>query len=183
MVKENTQPPTDYYACHEQIQTTNGLVAWRCICSDTHNPLRVQRPELRVRWCFPQSYYLANEPGATANLWRLVAVLAAYQQAVRGLKKHYQDLQALDHQRCAAMAGLRQAACLVAINGEQVERPCTLPYSLLDDKLNLQDVSFVGPCLLYSATQRLQGGAGERAVLIKFVEGRYGQEVCACSEG
>ena len=130
-----------------------------------------------------QSYYLANEPGATANLWRLVAVLAAYQQAARELTEHYKALEVLEFQRCASMAGLRQAACLVVVDGKQVERPCTLPYSLLDEKLDLKDVSFVGPCLLYAATQKIQGGAGERAVLIKFVEGRYGQEVCACSSG
>ncbi|PNH03234.1 hypothetical protein TSOC_010728, partial [Tetrabaena socialis] len=125
------------------------------------------------------SYYLANEPGATANVWRLVAVLAAYQRAARGLMEHYEALELLDPQRCASMAGLRQAACLVAVDGRQVERPCTLPYCLLDEKLDLKDVSFVGPCLLYAAKQKFQGGAGERAVLIKFVEGRYGQEVHA----
>ena len=110
-------------------------------------------------------------------------MLGAYQRTVKELTERYKALDALDRQRCERMAGLREAACRAVVEGELVEQPCTLPYSLLDEELNLKDISFLGPGLLYAATKEPQAGASERMVLIKFVEGRYGQEVCACSEG
>ncbi len=75
------------------------------------------------------------------------------------------------------MAGLRVGAHKgLDETGAPAVRPCTLPYSLLDAQLGLTDITFRGPGLLYAARQRLPGGP-EQDVLVKFVQGAYGEQV------
>ncbi|KXZ51283.1 hypothetical protein GPECTOR_13g770 [Gonium pectorale] len=122
------------------------------------------------------SYYLANELHNTANLWKLMAVLAAYTKAVQELSSAHTAMCNLDANALDRLAHLRVAAQVVEGQGGPVVRPCTLPYSLVDESLGLSDISFHGPGLLYVARQRVEGGE-ERRVLVKFVAGRYGAEV------
>ncbi|PNH06144.1 hypothetical protein TSOC_007519 [Tetrabaena socialis] len=179
--------------CYYQQHYQNGE-AWRRSLLHQADPLPslvllLEGPRLSIHavWTLYQnrigytpltpSYYLANEPGATANLWKLVAVLGAYQQAVCELTQRYTALERSSMQLCQRKAALRQAACLKRVGRAQVERPCTLPYCLLEEALGLEDVRFMGPRLLYTAMQKLQGGAAKRAVLVKLVEGSYGSQV------
>lgn len=119
------------------------------------------------------SYYLANEWRDTANLWKVMDVLAAYEKAAQGLRGVYEARCRLDFVAVAHAAQLRVDAQLAP---GACGIPVTLPYSLLDESLGLSDISFVGPGLLYQARQRVAVGQ-ERRVLVKFVEGRYGDKV------
>ncbi|KAG2484496.1 hypothetical protein HYH03_016725 [Edaphochlamys debaryana] len=122
-------------------------------------------------------YYLANEGRDTGTVWRLMSVLPAYKQAAEELRSTYLARAGAPPGALERAARLR-AAAQVTVGPDGVERglPCTLPYSLLDESLQLEAITFLGPTLLYKAQQRLEGG-GERRVLIKFVEGRYGAQV------
>ncbi|KXZ49594.1 hypothetical protein GPECTOR_20g450 [Gonium pectorale] len=106
------------------------------------------------------SYYLANQPGGDLEpAWQLVVVLNAYGgEALVQLQERYKKL--------AWYAS---------------ERPCTLPYVLLDEQLGLSDVAYLdlrgGGGLLYTATQCCDGCAGPRRVLIKFTGRRYAEQV------
>ncbi|KXZ50022.1 hypothetical protein GPECTOR_18g175 [Gonium pectorale] len=130
------------------------------------------------------SYYLANDFHDTANLWKLMAVLAAYKKAAQELSSAHAAMCKLDASELDRMARLRAAAHAEegqggggGGGGVAAAQPCTLPYSLLDDSLGLSDISFRGRGLLYAARQRLVEGGQARRVLVKFVGGRYGAEV------
>ncbi|KAG2483325.1 hypothetical protein HYH03_017773 [Edaphochlamys debaryana] len=121
------------------------------------------------------SYYLADEGRNTGTVWSLMAVLAAYKRAV-------EELSSLNNARANDDPGLRRAADMRTAahmtdnsGGGMAARPCTLPYSVLDESLQLYEIAFRGQGLLYEARQRL--GGQEQRVLVKFVEGRYGAEV------
>lgn len=91
----------------------------------------------------------------------------------QGLRGVYEARCRLDFVAVAHAAQLRVDAQLAP---GACGIPVTLPYSLLDESLGLSDISFVGPGLLYQARQRVAVGQ-ERRVLVKFVEGRYGDKV------
>ncbi|PNH03684.1 hypothetical protein TSOC_010220 [Tetrabaena socialis] len=117
------------------------------------------------------SYYLANDRRDTANVWKMLAVLAAYKKAVQELVDAYEAQCQVTGTALDRMASLRTAAHITEEEGVGVVvTPCTLPYSLLDEQLGLSNISFRGPdpCLIYTALQRTDGGA-ERRVLVKFV--------------
>lgn len=94
--------------------------------------------------------------------------------AVQELVADYEQEDAAAQDRACRLRVGAQLAPASGSSQSEAERPCTLPYTLLDESLELSDISYVGPGLLYQAHQL---GAQKRRVLIKFVAGRYGEEV------
>ncbi|PNW76304.1 hypothetical protein CHLRE_12g539850v5 [Chlamydomonas reinhardtii] len=125
------------------------------------------------------SYYLANAAHDSASLWKLTAVLAAYERTVQELLAEYAshaELGAGELERAAALRTNANTVLVVPPEGGQPQvaaRPSTLPYCLLDPPLGLYAIAYHGVAqhnaLLYEARQRLQqqqqqlegGGGGD----------------------